>query len=73
MGNQQEKSSLDVREEEFTKTDDKQTTANSGVGDGVDFAESLPGGGNDNKSESSITAGESGKEFSHRMDDDKKS
>ena len=74
MANEQEPKSLDVTDHEFSKSDDKQNVADSGVGDGVDFASSLPGGGMDNDQKSSITAGDDqGSEFEHRGDDDKKS
>lgn len=74
MANEQEHKSLDVTDQEFSKSDDKQNVADSGVGDGVDFASSLPGGGVDNDQKSSITAGDDeGNEFEHRIDDDEKS
>ena len=74
MGNEQENKSLDVTDKEFSKSDDKQTVADSGVGDGVDFASSLPGGGIDNDQKSSITAGDDqGDDFDHRAHGDKKS
>ena len=74
MANEQEHKSLDVTDKEFSKSDDKQNIADAGVGDGVDFARSLPGGGDDNSQKSSITAGDDlGNEFDHRRDDDEKS
>jgi hypothetical protein len=69
MANEQEHKSLDVTDNEFSKSDDKQNVPSSGVGDGVNFANSLPGGGDDNEQKSSITAGEED-EFDHRNDDD---
>ena len=74
MSNQQEHKSLDVTDHELGKSDDKQNIADSGVGDGVDFASSLPGGGADNDQKSSITAGDDrGDKFEHRLNDDEKS
>ena len=72
MANEQENRALNT--DEFVKTDDKQTTADSGADgmSGVDFAESLPGGGEDNE-KSSITAGDKNTGFDHRQDDDEKS
>ena len=73
MANDQEKTALNT-EDDFTKSDDKQNIADAGVGDGVNFDESLPGGGSDNKQKSSITAGDRDTAgFDHRTDDDEKS
>jgi hypothetical protein len=73
MADGQEKKSLDVTDHEFSKSDDKVNIATSGVTDGVDFAESLPGGGDsDNKMRSSITAGDDNEGFDHRNPDDPK-
>ena len=73
MAEQQENKNLNVNEGDFVKSDDKVTVADSGVGDGVDFAESLPGGGDsDNAIESSVTADED-EGFDHRNPDDAKS
>ncbi len=72
MADEQKNKNLNVADDEFSKSTDKQTTATSGVGDGVDFAESLPGGGSDND-KSSITAGDESVEFDHKTDDDERS
>lgn len=80
MADGQDNKSLDVTEHEFNKSDDTQTTADSGVGDGVDFAESLPGGGEDNDRKSGVATSDNAgigedkdQEFDHRADDDEKS
>lgn len=74
MANDQEHKNTDIHDNEFSKSDDKQPVADGGVGDGVNFAESLPGGGEDNDLKSSITAGDDeGDDFDHRNHDDPKS
>lgn len=72
MVDEKNKENLNINEGAFVKSDDKQNVATSGVGDGVDFAESLPGGGSDNPAESSLTADEK-VGFDHRLNDDARS
>lgn len=59
---------------DFNKSEDKQTPALAGVGDGVDFNESLPGGGEENDQKSAIIVGdEEDSGFDARTGDDPKS
>lgn len=73
MVEEKDKPNLNVTEGAFVKSEDKQVVPSSGVGDGVDFAESLPGGGSDNKAESSIKTGNEPEGFDHRLEDDARS
>ena len=71
MADQEQNKSLDIHDDEFNKSSDRQSPR--GVGDGVDFAESLPGGGSDNN-DLSITAGdESDSKFDTKTNDDERS
>ncbi len=73
MADQEQNKSLDIHEDEFNKSSDRQSPPSSGVGVGVDFVESLPGGGSDNN-DSSITAGdESDSKFDTKTNDDERS
>lgn len=74
MVKENDKENTDVTEGAFVKSDDKQNVPTSGVSDGINYADSLPGGGLDNDSNSSIITGDSeDDEFDHRTEDEPRS
>lgn len=74
MAQEQDDKNYEVTQGAFVKSDDKQNIADGGTAEmaGIDYAESLPGGGSDSAAESSLTTDEK-VGFDHHLNDDERS